>query len=149
LPVRRHPFVTVASAIPSSNFAADYLGLLEREDDFAAISQWMFEHAKEMNEAMFFDPSVNWLRFAPEHLLVMRACTPDNVFTLTAKAGYLARVGGNPPLTEITEALFGTDFEFLQRLPETLAPAAPEMATLMQLAYKRRIRTADPKVRAM
>mgnify|MGYP000151943710 CR=1 FL=1 len=123
--------------------------VLAAMDDPAVVAQWLFEHAKEMTEAMFFDPNNEWMRFAPEHLLVMRACAPADVFTVTAKAGYLARVGGNPTLTEITEALFAGDYDFLQKLPETLEPAIPELATLMQIAYKRRIRPADARVKAL
>lgn len=100
------------------------------------------ENAKRMSEAMFFDPSVDWSRFDPLHLLVLRACAPRNVFTREAKAGYLTRVGGNEDLTEITNAIFADDYTFVNAIPELRAILVP----LMQVAYEYGIRPAEPRL---
>lgn len=136
-------------ATSSNNFVAEYLNYILDEKELANIAAWLFKHAGEMNEAMFFDESVDWNRLDPTDLLTIRACAPGNVFTNTAKAGFLARVGSNPTLFALTDALFGNDSEFLAKLPEDLQQAKAELIQLIQLAYRHGIRMADAAVKRM
>lgn len=102
-----------------------------------------------MSEDMFFDPGVDWRPLKPYHMLVLRACAPANVFTITAKSGYLIRVGGIPELSEIANAIFTSDYEFVTNLPSRWKEFQPQLVTLIHLVYRSNIRPTDPRVKAM
>lgn len=103
-----------------------------------------------MREDMFSDPSVNWGELEPFHVLALRACAPSNVFTSKAKARCLARLSGNPSLTEIADTVFlDDDFEFVNGLSEDWGMIKTVLIELMHLVYRSRIRPADSRVKAM
>jgi len=102
-----------------------------------------------MKEGMFFDPSVDWTVLEPYQVLTMRACAPNGVFTSTAKTGYLTRVGGNPELSEIADAIFGDDYWFITHLPENWSDIKSELITLMILSYKKGIRRVDKSIQSL
>lgn len=94
-----------------------------------------------MTEAMFFDQKVDWSRMEPHHILALRACAHDGVFTQTAKAGYLSQVSDDHDRSGIADALFTvSDTEFLKRLPEKWQSLKPQLKILMQLARGHGIR---------
>lgn len=113
------------------------------------IAAWLFENAKEMKEGMFLDSSVDWSGLKPFHLLALRACTPDGVFTEKAKGGYLTQVGKGTALAEMTNWLFADDYEFVTSLPVEWQKLRAQLIPLMQMAYRYRIRPTDSRVKSM
>lgn len=98
---------------------------------------------------MFFGPDVDWPNLEPIDILVLRACAPSGVFTPAARGGYLTRVGGDEDRSEIADAMFATDFEFIDKLPPAWQKVKQELITLMQLAYRKGIRPLDSRVKSM
>lgn len=129
----------------SSSFLAKYIELVAHADP-SEIATWLFTNARTMDKAMFYDSNNDWLSLEPHHILVLRAVTPDGVFVPVAMSGYLARVQGNPDRSAIADSLFSGDYEFVLNLP---AEVRAELIQLMQLAYRKGIRPADPRVKAM
>lgn len=148
-PTRRHPFVRDANRAKasSSSFLTNYIDLATHENNLAQVATWLFEHAREMNERMFFDPNVNWLALEPHMIFALRATAPEEVFTSTAKGGYLTQVGGDDERSALADYLFvEDDFAFARKLP---ADARAPIVQLMKLAYTRGIRPADARVKSM
>lgn len=133
----------------SSNFIRDFIGMVNHADE-PELAAWLFAHAGEMDEAMFFREENDWLALAPHQILALRAVAPKGVFTETAKAGYLARIGGDHDRSKIVKAMFGgDDHAFIRDIPSEYADLKPLIIQLTQLAYKYGIRTANPRVNAM
>lgn len=133
----------------TNNFISEYL-IQIYESDLGKVATWLFENAKRMDKAMFFDSQNNWNEMLPVHVLTLRAVTPSGVFDSTSEAGYLTRVGGNPALTRLSEILFKDDYYFVSNLPEDLKKdLGPQLIQLIQMAYKKKIRLADSRVKTM
>ncbi|MDO8551278.1 MAG: hypothetical protein Q7S03_01175 [bacterium] len=116
------------------------------EEDAGSLAGWVMQNAGQMKERMFFDPKNDWLRLTPFQVLVLRACAPRGVFSQSGRVGYLSQVGGDENLSEIAEALFSDDYGLLEKLPTDLKPLRGQLAVLMELAYRNRIRGIDPRV---
>lgn len=127
----------------------DYASLLATESDRGRIAKWLFENTRRMKEAIFLDPDVDWHQLEPIDILILRACSPQGVFSTTAKGGYLTQVGKNADLLAIADAIFANDYEFVTNLPSEWVEVQPQITQLMQLAYRKKIRPADNRVKSM
>lgn len=134
----------------SSNFVGDFITMVHTASDEAEVATWLFANAAAMDEAMFYREDNDWMALEAHHILALRAVAPAGVFTATAKAGYLARIGGDPDRASIVKAMFDTDdAAFIRNLPKEHADLKPLIVQLSQLAYKYGIRTANPRVNGM
>ena len=147
---RPKPFAVSATATSSpETFLTDYLTLVSDGVAPGVMAEWLFSNAANMREGMFFQPDIDWAELAPHHVLTLRACAPAGVFTSTAKGGYLSRVGGDTELSEVATAAFTNDHECLDNLPASCKTMRPQLVQLMQLAYRKGIRSADSRVKSM
>jgi hypothetical protein len=110
------------------------------------VAYWLFANAPKMTEDMFLNVANDWGGLDPEHLLVLRACAPDGVFTQTAREGYLTSIGDDQELRALAPALFGTDLEVITRIPSAHQETKSHLIKLVQLAYKHDIRLADRRL---
>ena len=95
-----------------------------------------------------FSERIDWAQLEPLDVLSLRAAAPVGVFTDTTKRIYLDCVTDYPDLVEIANAVFSNDREFVRKLADQ-PEIQSTMITLTQLAYKKRIRSADATVRSM
>lgn len=125
--------------------------MIQRGENPGTIAAWLLANAQSMKENMFFNPNIDWLQLEPYHILALRACTPSNVFTEAAKAGYLTRISGDHDRVELANCMFtlGDDYAFVKHLPDSLKELQPQIVQLVQLAYRKGIRNADRLVRDM
>jgi hypothetical protein len=135
--------------VPRTNsdegFLGKYLNLVtnKRDSDPAMVAVWLFTNAKQMDETMFLEPSIDWEEVEPFDILVLRASTPPGVFTQKAKEGYLSQVEHDSKLAQIADAIFADDQGFINGLPEDLRVFKPQFTSLMRLAYEKGIRPAS------
>lgn len=112
----------------------------------AKVAAWLFANAKRMDKAMFFNSQADWSLMNVDNVIALRAAAPDDVFNKTSEPGYLIRVGDVPELAELSDCLFGDDYQFVTRMPASLRNPAIQ---LMQMTYRENIRKADSRVKAM
>jgi len=99
-----------------------------------------------MNQNIFFDSG--WENIGPLEFLILRACSPIGVFTLTAKGAFLTNIQNDSVLYQLAQAAFGnSDAVFLLNLPNEYQQYQPKLKALMQIAYNQNIRIKDPNVR--
>ncbi|HSI21349.1 MAG TPA: hypothetical protein VLA04_06725 [Verrucomicrobiae bacterium] len=134
------------SETDSDHFFEDFFADVRRGTPSPEIATWLIENAKHMSERIFFQPTNDWNRLEPHHVLALRACTPLNVFTPTAKGGYLTQVADNAALASLASVMFGSDYDFLTNLPDEYRYLQPELTQLTILAYRHKVRSGDARV---
>jgi hypothetical protein len=101
-------------------------------------------NAEMMTEAMFSQGDrYTWRNFEPHHMLALRACTPEGVFTKKAGDMYLKQTEGDPDLENLSGMLFTTDEGFARSLP---AEMKPQIVVMMKMAYEKGIRPRDRRI---
>ncbi|MDP3899927.1 MAG: hypothetical protein Q8Q23_02490 [bacterium] len=139
-------------ASSQETFLQDYLEIVQ-SDEVGTVAQWTLRNAAYMREGMFFNSRIDWNKLSPAHILALRACAPNGVFTDTAKVGFLNKIAESDSelyLSGLVDALFGTsDLKFLDKLPPEYSRLKPQLIQLMQLAYRYKIRPADVRVKQM
>lgn len=108
--------------------------------------EWLFANAHTMSPDMFRLSAEGWTLLRLEHMLALRACAPSDVFAPHAEAAYTAAVRGSAELTALAPVLFGTDSETIERLPFECRKMKPALYELMNAAYRKGIRLADPRI---
>lgn len=97
---------------------------------------------------MFLDPSNDWGGLDPDHILALRAVAPLGVFTAKAAEGYARAVDNDEEFRALIPALFASDLEVITKLPEAQQSLRPQLLTLMELAYRHKIRIGDGRLPA-
>lgn len=80
------------------------------------IGTWLVQNLDSMSEDMFFAP-IDWERLQPVDMFFLRAVSTREVFTDTAKAGYLGNTSGLEHLSGLASVLFTDDTTFLKKVP--------------------------------
>lgn len=79
------------------------------------LNVWAMTNAGNMKETMFFDPSVDWSKIGPGHLIVFRAIAdPGKVFTKYAHKEIKDNTPQDFVLQKMADVLFADDATFLR-----------------------------------
>lgn len=111
-----------------------------------SAATWLFANSHTIGPELFRTSFGDWTSLTPEHMLALRACAPSEVFIPSAKEDFESAVRENSELTKLASVLFCSDAEMIGRLPQAFKSMKQPLILLMNAAYRKGIRLADPRI---